>query len=115
MKLLPFIAFLLISLSAYSQNFKKDPRPDSLKEDYMNEYQAGEISKVDLLRALNSLGVRVYNCNVMPRFTKTYKLAVNVDEFVNGKMVSTKSVSPNEKTYISFGRTTSNMPTTLTR
>jgi hypothetical protein len=102
MKLLPLIACALISINSYSQNFKKDLRPDSVKEDYMDEYQAGQISKVDLLSALNSLGVRVFNCQLLPRFTKTYKLTVDVDEFVNGKMISTKNVSPNEKNIYFF-------------
>jgi hypothetical protein len=102
MKLLPFIACALISINSYSQNFKKDLRPDSVKEDYMDDYQAGQISKVDLLSALNSLGVRVFNCRLLPRFTKIYKLTVDVDEFVNGKMISTKNVSPNEKNIYFF-------------
>jgi hypothetical protein len=102
MKLLLFIACGLFSLNTYSQNFKKDLRPDSVKEDYMDEYQAGQINKVDLLRALNSLGVRVFNCQLLTRFTKTYNLTVNVDEFVNGKMINTKNVSPNEKNIYFF-------------
>ncbi|MFD0792982.1 DUF5041 domain-containing protein [Mucilaginibacter litoreus] len=96
------IAFLILSLHAYSQTFKKDMRPDSLKDDFMDEYQAGQISKLDLLSAMNSLGVRVFNCNILPRFTKSYKLVIDVDEYVNGKMVGTKSVSPNEKNIYFF-------------
>ncbi|MDB4901560.1 MAG: hypothetical protein JWQ63_841 [Mucilaginibacter sp.] len=115
MKLLLFIACGLFSLNTYSQNFKKDLRPDSVKEDYMDEYQADQINKVDLLRALNSLGVRVFNCQLLPRFTKTYNLTVNVDEFVNGKMINTKNVSPMKKTYTSFGKKTSNTLITLIR
>ena len=96
MKILLFFASILISLNLYSQTFKKDIRPDSVKVDYMDEYQAGQISKVDLLRALNSIGIRVFNCQLLPRFTKSYKLTVDVDEYVNGKIISTKNVSPNE-------------------
>jgi len=97
-----FIACGLFSINTYSQNFKKDPRPDSLKEDYMDEYQAGQISKIDLLRALNSSGVRIFNCQLLPRFTKTYNLTVDVDEYLNGKLISTKNVSPNEKNIYFF-------------
>lgn len=102
MKFLLFIACGLISINSYSQNFKKDLRPDSVKEDHFDEYQADQISKVDLLRALNSLGVRVFNCQLLPRFTKTYKLTVDVDEFVNGKLINTRNVSPNEKNIYFF-------------
>jgi len=102
MKLLTFIACTLISISSYSQNFKKDLRPDSVKEDFMDNYQAGQISKVDLLHALNSLGVRIFNCQLLPRFTKSYKLTVDVDEFLNGKMINTRNVSPNENNIYFF-------------
>ena len=102
MKLLPFIACALISLNSYSQDFKKDTRPDSVKEDYMDNYQAGQISKVDLLSALDNLGIRVFNCRLFPRFTKTYKLTVDLDEFVNGKIISTKDISPDEKNIYFF-------------
>jgi len=101
-KLLPLIACVLISINSYSQTFKKDPRPESAKEDYLNEYQANEISKVDLLSALNSLGVRVFNTQLLPRFTKTYNLTIDVDEYVNGKMINSRDVSPNEKNIYFF-------------
>jgi hypothetical protein len=102
MKLLPFIACTIISLNSYSQNFRKDTRPDSVKEDYMDNYQASQISKVDLLSALDNLGVRVFNCQLLPRFIKTYKLTVDLDEFVNGKIISTKDISPDEKNLYFF-------------
>ena len=96
MKLLAFIACTLISINSYGQHFKRPKVELVPKEDYMDEYQASQISKVDLLNALNSLGVRVFNCRLLPRFTKTYKLTVDVDEYVNGKMIGTRSVSPDE-------------------
>jgi hypothetical protein len=65
--------------------------------DEMNTYQASDISKVDLLSALNEMGVRLFNIPISPRFTKTYKLSINLDEYVNGKKVSTKNISPNSK------------------
>lgn len=102
MKLLPIVVCILVSVNAYAQSFKKDPRPDSVKEDFMDAYQADQISKVDLLTALDALGVRVFNCRLSPQFTNTYKLCVNLDEFVDGKKVSSKDISPSEKNIYFF-------------
>ena len=102
MKLLPVVVCILISINGYSQSFKKDTRPDKIKEDNMDAYQADQVSKVDLLTALDALGIRVFNCQLSPRFTKTYKLNVNLDEFVNGKKVSSKDISPSEKNIYFF-------------
>jgi hypothetical protein len=43
MKFILFVVCAIISLNSYGQNFKKDLRPDSVKEDYMDEYQAGQM------------------------------------------------------------------------
>ena len=102
LKSLLLILCVLISVQSYSQNFKKDTRPENIKEDYLDNYEASQISKVDLLSALNSLGVRVFKFRLLPTFTKPYKLAVNVDEFVNGKKVSSKDISPREKNIYFF-------------
>jgi len=102
LKSLLIILGVLISIHSYSQTFKKDPRSEGVKEDYLDNYEASQISKVDLLSALNSLGVRVFNCRLLPRFTKPYKLTVNLDEYVNGKKVSSKDISPNEKNVYFF-------------
>jgi hypothetical protein len=93
---------VFISIQCYSQTFKKDIRPESEKEDLLDNYEASQISKVDLLSALNNLGVRVFNCNLFPRFTKPYRLNVNLDEYLNGQKISSKDVSPSEKNIYFF-------------
>ena len=90
-------AATLVSVNTYSQTFKKDARPDSIKQDYFDEYQAGQISKLDILRALDGVGVRIFNCQLLPRFVKTYHITVDVDEYLNGRLISTKNISPNDK------------------
>lgn len=95
-KLFLFKVCILISINSYSQSFKKDTRPSGVKEDYMDEYQASQISKLDLLEALNSLGVRVFNCKLLPQFSKSYNLTIDLEEFENGKLISTKNISPDE-------------------
>src|SRR4051812_21531561 len=102
LKSLLLILCVLISIQSYSQTFKKDPRPENLKEDHSDDYEASQISKVDLLSALNSLGVRVFNCQLLPEFTKAYKLTVNLDEFVGGKKVSSKNISPRSQNVYTF-------------
>jgi hypothetical protein len=94
MKTIIFLASVLISTNCYSQKLKIDQRPDSVKEDYMDAYQASQISKVDLLSVLDDLGVRIFKCQLLPKFTKTYQLSVTLDEFVNGKKVESKEISP---------------------
>jgi hypothetical protein len=101
-KFCTFIGCLLMSVCSYSQTIKADARPDSLKFDNLDEYQTAQISKLDLLHALNSLGVRVFNCQFSPRFTKTYKLKIEVEEFVNGKAVGVTNISPNDNNLYFF-------------
>ncbi|MDN5285611.1 MAG: hypothetical protein JWR38_1885 [Mucilaginibacter sp.] len=93
---------VLLSIGAYSQDFKKDPRSENLKEDNYDAYQVSQISKTDLLKALEIAGVRIFNCPIAPKFDQTYKLVINLDEYVNGKKISTKNISPNQHNTYSF-------------
>lgn len=93
---------MLLSVTAYSQEFKKDHRSKQLKEDNYNEYQVNQISKTDLLKALGVAGIRIFNCPITPKFDKIYKLAINLDEYVDGKKVSTESISPNKHNTYTF-------------
>jgi hypothetical protein len=96
MKFLLFLIGIFIGINCCAQAIRKDTRPESVKEDYMNTYQASQISKIDLLSALDAMGVRLFSFPMSPGFTKTYKLEVRLTEYVNGKPVSIKSISPDE-------------------
>ena len=60
----------------------------------MNIYQTGRVSTFDLLSALSEMGLRIFIFPVSPVFNKTYKLTINLTEYVNGKPVSIKNISP---------------------
>lgn len=96
MKFLSFFIGVFVCANCCAQNLRKDIRPDSVKEDELNVYQASQISKVDLLSALSDMGLRIFIVPMQPGFTKTYKLSINLNEYVNGKLISTKDISPDE-------------------
>lgn len=96
MKFLAFFIGVFVCVNCYAQNLRKDTRPDSVKEDEMNVYQASQISKVDLLSALSDMGLRIFIVPIQPSFSKTYKLSIDLNEYVNGKLINTKEISPDE-------------------
>ena len=54
-KILVTFLSIFISISAVSQSlgWRKDDRPQNVREDVFNEYQSNLISSVDILRALD--------------------------------------------------------------
>ena len=94
-----FVAFLsiLISINAISQDreYRKDERPQNFKEDMYNQYQVNRISELDMLIALELLGVRIFNIPISPAFDKKYSLSVKLDEYVDGKKINSKDILPN--------------------
>ena len=109
MKLLFLIFFsALISISAISQdiNYRKDDRPQNVKEDPFNEYQVNHInlvSEIDMLKALELLGVRIFGIPISPAFEKEYSISLKLDEYVEGKKTNSQdiNITPNGKnTYV---------------
>ena len=94
-----FVIFIsaLISISAISQDiqYRKDERPQNVKEDNYNQYQVTEISEIDMLKALEMLGIRIFNIPISPAFEKEYFLSIMLDEYVDGKMINSKDIIPN--------------------
>ena len=90
------VAFLsiLISTSAISQDIKyrKDERPQNIKEDRFDVYQVNRISDRDILKALEIAGVRIFDIPISPIFEKEYNLSVNLDEYVDGKKVNSQDI-----------------------
>ena len=91
-----FVTFIctLISISAISQEigYKKDVRPQNIKEDRFNDYQIDRISDVDILQALELAGVRMFVIPISPVFEKEYYLSVNLNEYVNGEKINTTDI-----------------------
>ena len=82
---------LFLSCNLFAQEFRKDTRSQQQKEDNFNTYQSDAISKIDLLKALEFEGIRIFKFPLSP-FDKEYKLTVKLDEYVNGKIISSKNV-----------------------
>ena len=94
-----FITFFsaLISISAIAQDiqYRKDERPQNVKEDTYNQYQVNDISEIDILKALEMLGIRIFNIPISPAFEKEFFLSLMLDEYVDGKMINSKDIIPN--------------------
>jgi hypothetical protein len=101
-----FLAFIcaLISTGAVPQDIKYHPdnRPQGLKEDKYNTYQTDRIGELELLKALEIAGIRVFSIPVSPAFDKEYKLSVSVDEYVKGEKVNSIPILNGSNTYIHF-------------
>lgn len=97
---------VFITTNVFCQAYKKDTRPQAEKEDTYNSYQANDITKTDMLKALELAGVRVFKFQLSP-FNKQYKLTVSIDEYVNGQKTSTKDLyAIGKNTYTHFEDTT---------
>ena len=96
---------VLISTSAISQNtqYRKDKRPQNVKEDSYNQYQTNRISELDMLVALELLGVRIFDIPISPAFEKEYSLSLKLDEYVGGEKINSQDILPN---YTAFRRNT---------
>ena len=81
---------ILISTSAISQNinYRKDDRPQNVKEDMYNSYQTDLIRVIHILKALEDMaGIRIFNVPIFPVFDKVYNISVFVNEYVGGERI----------------------------
>jgi len=85
---------VLISISAISQNtqYRKDDRPQHVKEDQYNQYQANNVSQTDILRALEIAGVRIFDIPITPVFEREYSLSLNLDEYKDGEKIDSEEL-----------------------
>jgi len=104
-----FVIFVcvLISINAISQDiqYRKDDRPQNVKEDGFNFYQVDLISKIDILKALEIVGVRIFSIPISPVFEKEYKVSLILDEYVEGKKINSQDIpfTPRgNNTYVHF-------------
>ena len=91
-----FVTFIgvLISISAISQDvkYRKDDRPQNIKEDNYNQYQVNGISEIDMLKALEIAGIRIFDIPFSPAFEKEYTFSIKLDEYVDSKKIDTKDI-----------------------
>jgi hypothetical protein len=98
-----FVTFIsaLISISAISQDiqYRKDDRPQNVKDDRGNSYQDISISEIDILKALEIAGIKIFVVPIFPVFEKENVLTVYLSEYVNGEKISSRSIDRNKNTY----------------
>ena len=92
------ILLLFTITNAYSQETKSDNRPQIMKEDAGNHYNSDQITKLDLIQALESVGISIYKFQI-GTFTKKYNLSIFVDEYKEGILFNTDTVYEGDNEY----------------
>ncbi|MGY5847133.1 DUF5041 domain-containing protein [Salegentibacter sp. HM20] len=86
------ILLILISINIYSQSIRiEDPQSQLEKEDPDNLYNQENISKLDLLEALELASIGIHKFNI-GEFEREYKLQIFAEEYVNGKNIKTDTL-----------------------
>lgn len=93
-----FSVLTLVTNQSYSQEFKKNKATQLLKEDPNNDVRPAAISNLDLIRALEIAGIRIYKFN-LGQFDKTYNMSILFDEYVNGKIIKTDTMALQNNLY----------------
>lgn len=96
--LLLFYSILFFINFSYAQEYKKDPRNQITKEDALYVYNEKNITKIDLLKALEMLGVNIFKFDV-GEFDKKYNISLTMNEYVNGVKQSSKEIMEGENIY----------------
>lgn len=93
-----FCFTLLIIENVISQEYKPDNRSQLLKEDDVNKYKSENISKLDLLEALEFSGIRIHKFD-LGKFDKKYDLCFFVDKYTNGVLTNSDTIMITDNTY----------------
>ncbi len=92
MKKLLTLLLILISINIHSQSNKiEDPQNQLEKEDPDNLYNEANISRLDLIEALELASIRIHKFNI-GEFDKEYNLQIFAEEYVNGKIIKTDTL-----------------------
>ncbi|GHT82405.1 hypothetical protein FACS189467_7620 [Bacteroidia bacterium] len=79
--------FAAVSYTAVGQEYKKDMRPRVEKED-IHGMQVDRITALNLLKALEIAGIRIFVFPLKP-FDKKYYLSFYLNEYVDGEKINT--------------------------
>jgi len=82
---------LIIALSSFSQEIRKDPRPQILKEDVLNKHKSHKINDLDLIQALEIAGIGIHKFDIGD-FDKKYNLYYLVEEYKDSNLVNTDTL-----------------------
>lgn len=99
------IAYLIIflPLSVFSQVATKDTRSIEQKDDPYSIYNASNINKITLLKALEIAGINIFNIS-LKKFDKKYHLEITLDEYIDTRKVSSKNISVSTNNEYSYYR-----------
>ncbi len=107
-RILKNISFSLCFLSIFclnlqAQKAKPDLRLPLQKEDGNNMYRSNEITELDLLHALDFMGVRIQKFK-LGRFDQKYKLHIFAETYEKGEIVKTDTLLADDNQYHFFER-----------
>lgn len=96
---------LVVVLSAGAQDYVLKPNGNhkAMKEDSQNVYRAEDISTLDLLQALESLGVKISKFK-LPQTDRERQLGVTTDQYAKGKLIASDTMWLGKNTYVYWER-----------
>lgn len=99
-----FVITIATSNDLMSQQFKRDTRLQTIKEDAYNMYQSDKVSNLDLIEALELSGITI-NKFYFGSFDKEYNFIIIIDEFKDSRIVNSDTVlnDNNEYHYYTMG------------
>lgn len=77
---------------------KPDTRIQLLKEDGLNRYRSQDINQLDMLQALDFMGVRIRKFD-LGTFDQKYQLHIYAETYRNGEVVKTDTMFAYDKEY----------------
>ena len=89
------ILFLLLTNLIFSQEFKEDNRPQEEIEFYS---KSNDIQKLDILQALDELGVQIHKFD-LGDFEKKYNLTIIVEKFQESRIIKKDTIFNSNNTY----------------
>lgn len=96
--ILLFLFAFILQLNANSQDFKKDSRSQTEKEDDRGDLQSNIVSGIDLLQALELVGLKVHKFDI-GTFDHEYSLLFILKEYLNGEIVKADTIMNTKNTY----------------
>ena len=93
-----FFFFSLMWIPARAQEVKPDDRIQLLKEDGLNRYQSQDITQLDLLQALDFMGVRIRKFD-LGTFDQKYQLHIYAETYRNSEVVKTDTMFAYDNEY----------------
>jgi hypothetical protein len=92
-----------VSFNLSAQQAKPDPRMQLLKEDPNNKFRSHEITQLDLLHALEVVGIGVQKFE-LGRFDREYQLHIFAETYENGEITRTDTLWADNNEYVYFER-----------